>query len=199
MNHTLEVSRKVTVTKIALTGKLRTGKDTVAHHLFIRNSFHKVAFGDALKRVAHDTFPWVSEFSKPRALYQQVGQLMREIEPDVWIRHVERQVDAIINVNKDMCDHVGVIITDLRQPNEYEWARSNGFTIIRVNAPEADRLARAQRAGDDFAAEDLAHDTEQHVDGFTVDFEVVNDGTVVELKAKVDAIMAEINAKGAVN
>lgn len=192
MNHTIEVSRKITVTKIALTGKLRSGKDTVAHRLFIRNSFHKVAFGDALKRIAHDTFPWVSEFSKPRALYQQVGQLMREIEPDVWIRHVERQVDAIINVNKESRDHIGIVITDLRQPNEYEWAKANGFTIIRVTAPEADRLARAQRAGDTFSAEDLAHDTEQHVAGFEVDYEIVNDGTVEELKAHVDAVMAQI-------
>ncbi|MEH7521706.1 AAA family ATPase [Bacillus sp. JJ1503] len=198
MNHTIEVSRKVIVTKICLCGKLRAGKDAVAQQLYLHHGFDKVAFGDALKRVAHETFPWVSEFSKPRALYQQVGQLMREIEPDVWIRHVERRVESFINIRKDDRDRVGIVVTDLRQPNEYEWARANGFTIIRVTAPEADRLLRAKLAGDDFSEADLAHETESHVDGFTVDFEVVNDGTVEELHAKVDAIMAEINAKGAV-
>jgi dephospho-CoA kinase len=193
MNHTLEVSRTVTVTKIALCGRLRSGKDTAAHHLYIKYGFDKVAFGDALKRNAHEIFPWVSEFSKPRALYQTFGQLMREIDQDVWIKHVERKVEAIINVNKDYRDHIGIVLTDLRQPNEYEWAKANGFTIIRVTAPDELRQARAKRAGDDFSEADLAHDTEQWVDGFAVDFDVVNDGSVSDLNAHVDEVMAQIS------
>jgi dephospho-CoA kinase len=193
MNHEIEVNRKVTVTKIALTGKMRAGKDEIAHHLFIRYGFTKVAFGDALKRSYHDLFPWVSEFSKPRAGYQKHGQMVRkEFGEDVWIRHVERRIDVIINVNKNDRDHIGIVITDLRQPNEYEWARANGFTIIRVTAPDELRIKRAVRAGDDFTVHDFAHDTEQHVGAFEVDYEINNEGTVEELHAKVDAIMEAI-------
>jgi dephospho-CoA kinase len=194
MKHTLSVNHEVTVVKIALTGKMRSGKDTVANHLYIRHSFNRVAFGDALKKNAHATFPWVSEFSKPRALYQQFGQLMRQIEPDVWIKHAERAVKGAIDFNVHTgAEKVGVVISDLRQPNEYEWARANGFTIIRVTAPDEDRLLRAKLAGDDFNEADLEHETESHIDSFDCDYEIVNAGSLDDLKAQIDAILAQLN------
>jgi dephospho-CoA kinase len=193
MKHTLSVNRSIPVVKIALTGKMRSGKDLCGSHLYINYGFDRVAFGDALKKNAHATYPWVSEFSKPRALYQQFGQLMREIEPDIWIKHAEQAVKGAIDFRVNTgAEKVGVVITDLRQPNEYEWARANGFTIIRVTAPDEDRIARAKIAGDDFNEADLAHETESHIDGFTVDYEIHNDGSLDDLKRKVDEIMEEI-------
>lgn len=192
MKHKLEISRKVTVTKVALTGKMRAGKDTVAHHLYISHGFDKVAFGDELKRLAHETFPDVGILSKPRALYQQFGQLMRTIDGDVWVKHVERKINAIVNFRSSTDDRIGIVLTDVRQPNEVEWARANGFTIIRVTAPDDVRRHRAEQAGDYFTADDFEHETELHVDGFAVDYEIANDGTVEELKEKVDAIMEAI-------
>jgi dephospho-CoA kinase len=193
MKHTLSVNRSIPVVKIALTGKMRSGKDLCGSHLYINYGFDRVAFGDALKKNAHATFPWVSEFSKPRALYQQFGQLMREIEPDIWIKHAEQAVKGAIDFRVNTgAEKVGVVITDLRQPNEYEWARANGFTIIRVTAPDEDRIARAKIAGDDFNEADLEHETESHIDGFTVDYEIHNDGSLDDLKRKVDEIMEEI-------
>ncbi|MFZ7945684.1 AAA family ATPase [Neobacillus sp. 19] len=194
MKHTLNVNREVSVVKLALTGKLRAGKDELANHLYIRHGFDRVAFGDALKRNAHAVFPWISEFSKPRALYQSFGQIMRQIDEDVWIKHAERAVNGKIDFRVSVgSERIGVVITDLRQPNEYEWARANGFTIIRVTAPDELRIARATAAGDDFTEADLAHETELAIDGFDVDYTVVNDGTVDDLKRRVDEIMEEIN------
>lgn len=193
MKHTINVNRKVDVIKIALCGRLRSGKDTVGNHLYIKYGFSTVAFGDALKKNAHATFPWVGEFSKPRALYQQFGQLMRQIDPDVWIKHAERAVNGAIDFRVNTgADQVGVVITDLRQPNEYEWAKANGFSIIRVTAQDEDRILRANVAGDSFTEADLEHETESHIDGFTVDYEIVNDGSVDDLKRKIDEIMEAI-------
>jgi dephospho-CoA kinase len=193
MKDIITVSREIPVVKIALTGKLRSGKDSVAEHLYIRHGFDRVAFGTALKKVAHDAFPWVSEFSKPRALYQSVGQLMREIEPDIWIRHAERKIRGTIDFRVNTgAEKIGVVITDLRQPNEYEWARTEGFTIIRVTAPDEVRIGRAIAANDDFTVHDLAHPTELEIDNFDVDYNITNDGTVEELKAQIDDILAQI-------
>jgi dephospho-CoA kinase len=193
MKHTINVSREVEVIKIALTGKIRSGKSTVSNHLYIRHSFSEIAFGDALKKNAHATFPWVYEWNKPRALYQQFGQLMRQIEPDVWIKHAERAINGAVDFNVNTgAERVGVVITDLRQPNEYEWCRNNGYTVIRVTAPDEDRLFRAKIAGDDFTEADLEHETESHIDGFAVDYEIVNDGTIDDLKRIVDEIMEAI-------
>jgi dephospho-CoA kinase len=57
--------------------------------------------------------------NKPRALLQQYGQLMREIDPQVWIRHVERKVNGIIDfrVNTN-AERIGIVLTDVRQQNE---------------------------------------------------------------------------------
>jgi dephospho-CoA kinase len=193
MKHTINVNREIPVVKIALTGKMRSGKDLCGNHLYIKYGFDRTAFGDALKKNAHATFPWVSEFSKPRALYQQYGQLMRQIEPDVWIKHAELAVKGAIDFNVNTgSERVGVVITDLRQPNEFEWARANGYTIIRVTAPDDDRIARAIAAGDDFTVHDLTHETELAIDGFSVDYEIHNDGTVDDLKAQIDEVLARV-------
>jgi dephospho-CoA kinase len=193
MKRTITVNREVDVIKIALTGKMRAGKDEAAHHLYIRHGFDRVAFGDALKKNAHATFPWVSEFSKPRALYQQYGQLMRQIDPYVWIKHAEQAVKGAIDFRVNTgAEQVGVVITDLRQDNEVAWCRENGFTLIRVTAPDEDRIARAIAAGDDFNENDLAHETELAIDGFAVDAEIVNDGSVDDLKRKIDTILEAI-------
>jgi dephospho-CoA kinase len=193
MKHTINVNREIPVVKIALTGKMRSGKDLCGNHLYIRYGFDRVAFGDAMKKNAHAAFPWVSEFSKPRALYQAYAQLMRQIEPDVWIKHAERAVKGAIDFRVNTgAENVGVVITDLRQLNEYEWARANGFTIIRVTAPDEDRIARAIAAGDDFTVHDLTHETELAIDGFAVDYTVENNGTVDDLKRKLDEIMEAI-------
>lgn len=189
MKHEIEVNRKVSVTKIALTGQMRAGKDEIAKHLLIMHGFTRVAFGDELKRLAHEAFPDVSELSKPRALYQQFGQLLREIDPDIWVRHVERQVEALINCNGQFADHVGIVITDLRQPNEYEWAKANGFTIVKVTAPRELRIDRAQSLSDAFELNHLTHETESHVDGFVADYEIVNDDDLSGLYAKVDEMI----------
>lgn len=195
MKHEIEVNRKVSVTKIALTGQMRAGKDEIAKHMLIMHGFTRVAFGDELKRLAHEAFPDVSELSKPRALYQQFGQLLREIDPDIWVRHVERQVEALINCNGQFQEHVGIVITDLRQPNEYEWAKANGFTIVKVTAPRDVRIERAQSLSDAFELNHLTHETESHIEGFAADYEIDNDGNVSQLWAKVDTVISAIGKR----
>jgi len=193
MKHTLNVNREVSVVKLAICGKLRAGKDEVAQHLYIRHGFDRVAFGDALKRNAHAVFPWISDGTKPRALYQQFGQLMREIDPDVWIKHAERSVQGAIDFRVNTgAERVGIVLTDVRQQNEVAWCRENGFTLIRVTAPDEVRIARAIGAGDSFVENDLVHSTELAIDGFAVDAEIVNDGSVDDLKRQVDAVLEAI-------
>ena|SRR5690625_976863 len=193
--------------RIALTGRMRSGKSTIADHLWLKYDFAKVSFGSPIRRIADEYFSHlyeevteVCEFTgletkkerKPRALLQNIGQLLRQIDEDVWIKQAESSVEVWQNYR----DVHGIVIDDLRQPNEYEWARENNFVIIRVEADEAMRLRRSEQEGDSFNEEDLTHDTEQHSDNFSVDYTITNDGDLDELERQVDEIMSDIKAKG---
>src|SRR5699024_9811199 len=138
-------------------------------------------------------FPFLSDddivgYRKPRRRYQIFGQLLRQIDPDVWIRQVEQSM----HVWENMRYVKGIEVSDARQPNEIEWARNNGFTIIRVTADDQTRLQRAQEADHHYTMKDLGHETEKHIDSFSVDYDVINDGTVDELRRKIDAIVSEL-------
>lgn len=172
---------------IALTSPLRAGKDTVAAYLTEKYGYTRFAFGDELKRLAYDIFD-VDVGVKDRALLQWFGQTMRQRDPDVWVRKCFENIAWDEDAN-------AAVISDLRQPNEYTRCRSEGYVIIRVKALSALRIQRAVESADTFTYADLTHDTESHTDGFAVDYEVVNDGTLDELYAQVDAIMARIDAK----
>ena len=182
---------------IALTGLLRSGKDSVADYLVRQYGYTRFAFGDELKSYAHELFGG-DPASKPRELYQWFGQAMRQRDPNIWVRKCfedirnYRGVYEIEYAAGFVSNPLRPVITDLRQPNEYERCRAEGYVIIRVTAPEDIRLERARQAGDAFRAEDLAHDTESHVAGFAVDYEIENAETMAELYAKVDAVMAGV-------
>lgn len=185
--------------KIALCGKMRSGKDAVAAHLAKQHGFVRFAFGDCIRKVCRELFPeQFTDGKKPRALLQGVGQAMRAFDPDAWVNATMREI-ADYTLSEMLTRSIpNVVVTDLRQPNEYERLRSEGFVIIRVKADDGTRYLRMINEGDAFTAADLEHETERHIDTFAVDYEIENNGSLAELHAKVDAVMAEItNAKEA--
>lgn len=185
--------------KLALTGRMRSGKDATAAYLAEHYGFARFAFGDGIREVCRDLFP--DQFRnpdgserKPRALLQGVGQAMRAFDPDVWLTYCLDEI--AFKLENDELDGLEsrVVITDLRQPNEYARLRAEGFVIIRVNASDETRIQRMIDAGDTFDDGTLTHETEQHVDSFAVDYEIDNNGSLAELYAQVDEIMAEVLA-----
>jgi dephospho-CoA kinase len=175
---------------IALTGALRSGKDSVAAYLTQKYGYTRFAFGDELKRDFHRRYPEIPRTPKPRVGYQSHGQLMRVlIDEDVWVTRCFEEITY---------GHAGaesVVISDLRQPNEYAECKRLGYVIIRVKAQSALRIQRAVESADTFDLRDLTHDTESHTDGFAVDYEVVNDGSLAELYAQIDVIMDVIERR----
>jgi hypothetical protein len=180
--------------KLALCGRLRSGKDTVAQYLTLFYDFQKFAFADPLKRYLHEIFPHVPREPKPRRLLQLFGQKMREIDPDVWVNLTMHKIDEYLRQYTCDCSPLKprVVVTDCRQRNEYDRLRAEGFVFVRINADDELRIRRALEAGDDFTVHDLAHETELLVDSFDVDYEVNNNGTTPELYAQLDAIMTAL-------
>jgi dephospho-CoA kinase len=176
---------------VALTGKFRSGKDAVGAYLAHRYGYARYAFGDELKADFHRRYPEIPRNPKPRLGYQAHGQLMRAyIGEDVWVAKCFAMIDA-----DAIFATLPVVITDLRQPNEFSALKAAGYVVIRVNATEETRIKRATASGDAFDTATLTHDTESHVDTFAADYDVSNDGTLAELYAQIDAIMAMIKAE----
>ena len=156
--------------RVALIGKMRSGKSTIAELLEENLGYTRLSFGTRLKQFAHEVFD-VEEGVKPRKLYQDFGQHCRQIDPDVWVKWVER----------DMGDNRLVVIDDLRQPNEYEWAKKNGFLLFHVKCSDEVRLMRMKNKGEDVDPKLLNHETEKHIDGYTYDYFL--DGEVSPLES----------------
>jgi len=113
--------------KIAVTGKMCSGKTTLCNYLCeLEPRFQIFSFGKKVKQVARDLFK-MDPTVKDRSLLTSIGQKMREIDPAVWVNYVINECK-----DKEYC-----LVDDLRYQNEYEALVNNGFKIIQLNvSPE---------------------------------------------------------------
>lgn len=181
--------------QIALTGKMRSGKDSVGEILTSFYDFNRFAFGDGIVKTAQKLYPAQFLGEKPRQLLQDFGQYCVSIDKDVWVNYLFREmlfheIDPVVD---------SVVITDLRQPHEYQKLKESGFVIIRVNCPDEIRKKRILEAGETFSEERFNHETEQHVDSFEVDFEIDNSGTLFDLSQQVTEILEKLGGENNVS
>ena len=114
------------MSKIAVTGKMCSGKTTLCNYLCqIEPRFQIFSFGKKVKQVATDLFQ-MDPLVKDRSLLTNLATKMREIDPDVWVNYVIRQCKDV-----DYC-----LVDDLRYQNEYEALIKNGFQIIQLQVSD---------------------------------------------------------------
>lgn len=159
--------------------------------------FKEFDFSAVLKDEFHRLFPHIPRDPKPRAYYQKFGQWLREIDPDIWVKITMGNVhkycfeDSLNNVNHKP----KVLVNGVRQPNEYQRLKDEGFTLIRVSASDDLRIDRAKAEGDVFTEADLEHETENHIDTFEVDYEINNNGELIQLYGQFDEVMKDIGVQ----
>ncbi|MGY1436679.1 deoxynucleotide monophosphate kinase family protein [Streptomyces reniochalinae] len=177
---------------IALTGKARSGKDSVAKFLVRNWAFTRIAFADPLKGVALRLNPVIPttynvhvrlkslvadvgwEYAKDnypevRRVLQTAGQTVRDLDPDFWVNVAMDKVDVADTWN------MPVVVTDCRYPNEAEALKARGFTLVRV-----------QRPGNPGT---LEHESETALDDFPVDRVLINGGTLFDLETEAHSLV----------
>lgn len=169
---------------IALLGRARSGKTTVARYLQEQYDYIEFAFGEELKRHADEIFG--KSEKKDRKLYQWFGEKMREYDPLVWVKIVDRGIDEH---EKQWSNPV--IISDMRQKHEYEYAIEKEFLIIKIESDMNTRINRMIELNDDFTVKDLTHDTEQVVDELAPHIVLQNNGNLDDLYRKVTKVITE--------
>lgn len=179
--------------KIAITGKLGAGKDVAVDYLVAMYEFFPFTFSAKGKALFYELFPELRGDAKQRQPMRDFINGITELDVpganDVWVDYLFRRIEDHEKLR--CCRDSRILITDIRKPAEYERAKAEGFKILRITAPYETRFDRAKRRGDKFKADDLNHPTETALDGFEVDYEIVNDGLLDDLYVRLDEIMTE--------
>lgn len=170
---------------VFLSGKQRAGKDTAADYLKQYYGFRKYSLADGVREIARTYFGMQE---KDRGLLIKIGLAMREIDPDVWIKYLWKEVTwQFVNeeVAWQFADEVDrIVIPDVRFPNEFAFFKEQGGIGIRIVAnPEI----RALRQGYDAQYENDV--TEKYLENEIFDYCVYNNGGPGSLYNQLDNIM----------
>lgn len=187
-----------TYPNIALIGKARSGKDTVAAHLIATHSYTRVAFADPLKEMAFAMDPIISadaphpqlgdmgpvrlaemvrlhgweivkdQFPEARRVLQHLGSAVRDQDEDFWLQQAMNKVWAAYDWN------LPVVVTDCRYRNEADELREAGFMLVRIERPGTDPGT---------------HASETELDYLQCDRVVRNAGTLDELYTQVGKLI----------
>lgn len=171
---------------IGITGKARSGKDTVAKHLWGEHEFTRIAMADPLKTAARAIFGLSHEQvyddslkeevmpywgMSPRQLFQLLGTeaVKGTFGDDTWVRRWLLSYSTL-----SQTDHV--VVPDVRFDIEAETIRNLGGIIIEV------------RRGPGLVGSTGDHASERGLSTLP-DAVINNDGTLEELFGRVDAVV----------
>ena len=107
--------------KIAICGKICSGKSYIANYLHQKYNFKIYSFSMGVKKYAVELFDMKE---KDRKLLQLLSRNMKEIDENVWINFLDKNL-------KTTDQHI--VIDDLRFENEYHYLKKNDFILIKLN------------------------------------------------------------------
>jgi len=179
---------------IGVTGTDGSGKDMVGRLLLEKLGWPYYSLSDEIREIARERGLDLSR----EALASLANELRRAHSPSYLAERIVQRASG------------NFVVTSIRNPLECEPFRTtNKFLLVAVDAPIHIRYART--AGRDRAGEAgwtlgdfRRHEEEVEIEGGEfgqrlrkmmemADVKIVNDGTIEELKRKVDKIVAEVN------
>lgn len=172
---------------VGLTGRARSGKDSLAHFLVEQHGFKRVAFADPIRHaVAEITGLSVDELMDgpaketpldwldgvtPRRMMQTLGtEWGRDtIHRDLWLRVAQRKIDAALAAGAP-----GVVVSDVRFDNEAYFVADQDGLVVEVIR---EGIAKVE-----------GHASEAGVDPELIDAWVPNNGTLEDLARMAHAV-----------
>lgn len=172
---------------VLISGKAQHGKDTTAG--FLRTALEAdgcsvliAHYGDLVKYVCKQYFGWNGEKDEfGRTLLQHIGtDVVRTQDENFWVRFV----GEVLTFFKDEWDYV--LIPDCRFPNEVDYLRTIGFSVIHM---------RVVRDGfvSPLTQEQQKHLSETALDNHGADIYMHNKGTLEDLRRAVCQWVTDFN------
>ena len=172
---------------IGLTGKARSGKDTVALYLSKQHNFNHYWFSKPMKDACKVIFGWddrqlygalkevidpVYKVS-PRVALQTLGTEWGRncISSDLWLNRAKAEI----------LKHENITISDCRFDNEAQMILGMGGYIIEVIRPDTKEVA--------------AHSSEEGITPGLINFTIDNKGTLSDLYKLVDYLLINKEAE----
>jgi len=127
------------MTLVGLSGKARSGKDSVADTCAALYGWRKMKLADPLKKMCREMFGLTLEHTDghwkedpvgtttPRQLMINVGQLGRSVDPNFWIKRL--QAELLQTPQAQMQTYV---IADVRFKNEADWIKNHNGIMVRL-------------------------------------------------------------------
>lgn len=179
---------------IGLSGRAKSGKDTVADYLKDRHRFQGYALADPLKKAAAAMFGVPIELFydqsvkekiipewgfSPRQIAQLLGteggrKLFRE---DIWTKRAELEWETFKRCTNPAYLH-GMVITDLRFENESEMVRKLGGHVIHIRRDNIEKVN--------------AHESEKGIEILPEDYIIDNNGSFMDLYDAVERIYEDM-------
>lgn len=191
--------------RLALIGKMFSGKTTAARYLVDTYNFHHLSFGDGVKENAaamlnafceeEDLPPnWTLDTinaNKANPIVRHLlqftgGEIGRQLIGDeyMWIDKVLSKVGKI----EAKTPEANIVIDDCRYENEYDVLKAAGFTIVRVQQSDLNRMTLMQKRYPNTWQAVASHPSETSLDNHSTDA-IINAATVKELHRKLDALI----------
>lgn len=154
---------------VAILGTLNSGKGTFAQIFTESGRFTPMAFTDPMKSILQDLFSLTTEelwgtsdkrTPRTRELLQVFGtDFARKYDPEIWVNKMYERIGYCERHGFDTCfqgrgfqSKEGVIITDLRFPNEAKMLREHYdatlIKIVRPHSGDAAELTHTQHASE---------------------------------------------------
>lgn len=170
-----------------IAGKARQGKDTVGNFIAEAYSKQKVIslqYSHYIKEYAKRVSDWDGrEETKPRELLQQLGTGL-----------IRSQIDELFFVRR-MCEDIQVysyfydiiVISDVRLEIEITALQAKFPNVYAIHVERPNLIS-------ELTTTQQHHRTEIGLDHFNqYDYKIINDGTLEELKEKVENIVREVD------
>jgi hypothetical protein len=179
---------------IGMTGRKRSGKDTVGAYLRMEHGFAQESFAKPLKEAVRYIYGWGHEHldgslkevvdpywqTTPRAVLQFLGtEIGRQLDANIWVKSLQRRLESI---QTGSGGPTSFVITDVRFPNEAAAIKSWGGFVVDVVRPQAPEALADGRDSD--------HPSETALDLYADwDGVIINDGTIEQLRDQVTKLV----------
>lgn len=176
---------------ILISGKARSGKDTIAKYLIEQYGYTRWAFADKLKECIYKYSDWDGEKDeKGRKLLQSVGQAFREYDKDNWIKVLAKDIVEYIQ-DYHFLSYFNIVISDVRFINEIETFKNLMLEAFDENNIKF-RTIRIDRPIENDNAEWHKDISEIDLDNYKdFDYIITNDSDIDSLYRKIDKLLKE--------